>query len=119
MKSIANTDESVFPNLKKLNQFFSTVFNQPLNKNNADRPTPALNTTHYTQSTHITKPVIRSPITRNNNQPATNKTVIEKINIHAAPGMNENDLAEKVAVAINNHERKNRNRNRSRMRDLD
>lgn len=48
-----------------------------------------------------------------------NKTVIEKINIHAAPGMDETMLAEKVALAIDNHERKRRTRRRSHMRDSD
>jgi phage tail tape-measure protein len=47
------------------------------------------------------------------------KTVIEQINIHATPGMDETQLAEKVAVAIDNHERKKRTRRRSRMRDND
>lgn len=45
------------------------------------------------------------------------KTVIEKIEVHAAPGMDEILLAEKVAQAIETNERRRQRRRRSRMRD--
>lgn len=74
---------------------------------------------NVTQSLKTKTPITKPPITRSANNEGNSKTVIENINVHPAPGMDETQLANKVAAAIAENERKVRARLRSQMRDTE
>lgn len=87
---------------------------------NAAKPKPN-NQGMFGNVTQSTKPLTASkpPITRTTHQPSADTTVIEKINIHASPGMDETLLTDKVIQAIKAHERQKQTRKRSLMTDTD
>lgn len=67
--------------------------------------------------------IIPPPMQKMSYQPlvpaGTGPLSIENINVHPAPGMNEQDLAAKVALEVKKLQRVDRNQQRSKMRDDD
>ncbi|MEM5528087.1 phage tail tape measure protein [Gammaproteobacteria bacterium AS21] len=61
----------------------------------------------------------RAPLNSANNGANQSTTVIEKIEIHAAPGMDEQALARFVALEIRKHEQQKQNNQRSQYSDYD
>jgi phage tail tape-measure protein len=106
-------------NWDRISSWGSSLFGDDAD-DNSTKPKPN-NQGMFGNVTQSTKPLTASkpPITRTTHQPSADTTVIEKINIHASPGMDETLLTDKVIQAIKAHERQKQTRKRSLMTDTD